>query len=159
MNKQTTPSKKTREIAKNKKAFHDYYIETRFEAGLALEGWEVKSLRAGRVQLKESYIILKKNEAWLFGAHFSPLTETCTHYSADPLRTRKLLLNRREINKLFAAKDRQGLAIVPIDLHWKNNKVKVEIAIAKGKKQHDKRQASKDKDWNRQQHRLNKRSI
>ena len=158
MNKQSSKTKKSREIARNKKAYHDYFIETRLEAGLALQGWEVKSLRAGRVQLKESYVILKNNEAWLFGAHFSPLPETCQYVEPDPLRTRKLLLKRREISQLQNAKERQGLTIVALDLHWSHNKAKAQIAIAKGKKQHDKRQVSKEKDWQRQQQRIIKHS-
>jgi SsrA-binding protein len=144
-------------IASNKKAWHDYTIETQFEAGLVLEGWEVKSIRAGHVQLKESYVLLKNGEAWLFGAHFTPLKTASTHIDPDPVRTRKLLLNRKEINKLVVAKDREGYTIVPLDLHWFKNRVKLKIAIAKGKKQHDKRAASKEKDWNREKLRILKR--
>ncbi|OGT43220.1 MAG: SsrA-binding protein [Gammaproteobacteria bacterium RIFCSPHIGHO2_12_FULL_40_19] len=144
-------------IASNKKAWHDYHIEARFEAGLVLEGWEVKSIRAGHVQLKESYIILKKEEAWLIGAHFTPLKTASTHVDPDPTRSRKLLLNRREINKLFVAKDREGYTIVPIDLHWFKNRVKINIAIAKGKKEHDKRASIKERDWNREKMRVLKR--
>lgn len=144
-------------IASNKKAWHDYTIETQFEAGLVLEGWEIKSIRAGHVQLKESYILLKSNEAWLFGAHITPLKTASTHIDPDPLRTRKLLLNRKEINKLFVAKDREGYTIVPLDLHWFHNRVKINIAIAKGKKQHDKRAATKDREWNREKQRILKR--
>lgn len=148
----------TRLIASNKKAFHDYTIETQFEAGLVLDGWEVKSIREGRVQLKESYITLKKGEAWLIGAHISPLQSASTHVDPDPVRSRKLLLNRREINKLFVAKDRQGYTIVPLDLHWSDkNRVKIQIATAKGKKQHDVRAASKERDWQREKDRLLKR--
>ncbi len=133
-------------IASNRKAWHDYHIETQFEAGLMLEGWEVKSIRAGHVQLKESYVVLKKNEAWLIGAHITPLKTASTHITPDPVRTRKLLLNYREINKLLVAKDRQGYTIVPLELHWSaKNRVKMQIAIAKGKKQHDKRAALKKK--------------
>ena len=122
-----------------------------------LEGWEVKSIRAGRVQLKESYVLLKDGEAWLFGAHMSPLLSASTHIDPEPTRSRKLLLNRREINKLQKAKDRQGYSIVPLNLHWSRNHVKITIAIAKGKKLHDKRQSSKEKDWQRQQERGFKR--
>ncbi len=153
MNKQTSKKIASRDIARNKKAYHDYYIETTFEAGLVLEGWEVKSIRAGRTQLKESYVLLKDNEAWLLGAHISSLLSASTHIQPDPTRTRKLLLNRREIHKLQKAKDRQGYAIVPLNLHWSRQHIKATIAIAKGKKLHDKRQSSKEKDWQRQQER------
>lgn len=144
-------------IASNKKAWHDYHLETQFEAGLVLEGWEVKSIRAGHVQLKESYIMLKRGEAWLIGAHFTPLKTASTHIEPDPTRSRKLLLNRREINKLFVAKDREGYTIVPLDLHWFKNRVKINIAIAKGKKEHDKRASIKERDWNREKMRVLKR--
>lgn len=156
MNKQK--SKQTeRLIATNKKAFHDYFIETRYEAGLVLEGWEVKSIRAGRVQLRDSYVVIKHGEAWLLGAHISPLPTASTHISPDPQRTRKLLLHEREIHKLMAAKDRQGYTIVVLDLHWRKNRVKAEIAMAKGKKQHDKRETLKRKEWEREKHRVLKR--
>ena len=151
--KDKTPS---RTIATNKKAFHDYFVEQRFEAGLALKGWEVKSLRAGRAQLKESYVILKHGEAWLVGAHISPLKTASTHVETDPTRSRKLLLHHRELNKLMSAKDREGYTIVALDLHWTNNHVKLEIATAKGKKQHDKRETQKRKDWDREKHRIMK---
>lgn len=154
MNK--TPSE-NKLIASNKKARHDYHLETQFEAGLVLEGWEIKSIRAGHVQLKESYILLKSNEAWLFGAHITPLKTASTHITPDPLRTRKLLLNRREINKLFIAREREGYTIVPLDLHWFKNRVKVNIAIAKGKKEYDKRASIKERDWNREKQRLLRR--
>lgn len=145
-------------IAQNKKARHDYSLEIQFEAGLALEGWEVKSIRDGRVQLKESYILLKRGEAWLIGAHISPLKSASTHIDPDPVRTRKLLLNRRELNKLVIAKEREGYTIVPLDMHWSGkNLVKINIAIAKGKKQHDKRATLKERDWNREKARLLKR--
>jgi len=157
MNKQTKDKSVERLIASNKKAFHDYFIEQRFEAGLVLEGWEVKSLRAGRVQLKESYVVLKNGEAWLIGAHMSPLPTTSTHITADPVRTRKLLLHQRELAKLVVAKDRQGYTIVPLNLHWTHNRAKLEIAIAKGKKEHDKRESSKQKDWERERNRFLKR--
>ena len=153
MNNQTQKSIPSRDIARNKKAFHDYFIETKFEAGLVLEGWEVKSIRAGRTQLKESYVLLKDGEAWLLGAHISPLISASSHIDPDPIRTRKLLLNRREISKLQKAKDRQGYAIVPLDLHWSRDYIKATIAIAKGKKLHDKRHSAKEKDWQRQQER------
>ena len=145
-------------ISTNRKAWHDYALETEFEAGLVLEGWEIKSIREGHVQLKESYILLKKNEAWLFGAHITPLKTASTHITPDPIRTRKLLLNRKEINKLFVAKDREGFTIVPLNLHWSHNRVKIQIAIAKGKKLHDKRAAIKERDWNREKQRVLRRA-
>lgn len=141
-------------IAANKKARHDYFLETQFEAGLVLEGWEVKSIRAGSVQLKESYILLKRGEAWLMGAHITPLKTASTHITPDPVRLRKLLLNHREINKLFSAREREGYTIVPVDLHWHHNRVKIQIAIAKGKKQYDKRATIKERDWGREKQRL-----
>ncbi len=152
MNKQSKPVERL--IASNKKAFHDYFIEDRFEAGLVLQGWEVKSLRAGRIQLKESYVILKKGEAWLIGVHISPLLTASTHINPDPVRTRKLLLNERELSKLHRAKEREGYTIVALDLHWHHNYVKAEIALAKGKKDHDKRAATKDREWDREKQRL-----
>lgn len=152
-------SKKTDDklIASNKKARHDYHIEIQFEAGLVLEGWEIKSIRAGHVQLKESYILLKRGEAWLIGAHFTPLKTASTHIDPDPTRSRKLLLNRREINKLCIAREREGYTIVPLDLHWFKNYVKINIAVAKGKKEHDKRASTKEREWNREKQRLIKR--
>lgn len=152
-------TKKTEDklIASNKKARHDYHIETQYEAGLVLEGWEIKSIRAGHVQLKESYILLKRGEAWLIGAHFTPLKTASTHIDPDPTRSRKLLLNRREINKLFISKEREGYTIVPLDLHWFKNYVKINIAVAKGKKEHDKRASTKEREWNREKQRLIKR--
>ncbi len=149
MAKQTKkPSPKI--IADNRKARHDYSFEEKFEAGLALEGWEVKSIRAGRVQLKESYVKLKDGEAWLIGCHISALDSASTHKKTDPIRTKKLLMHRKEINKLQKAIDRQGYTIVPVNMHWHKARVKLEIAIAKGKQKHDKRQSLKDKDWQRQ---------
>ena len=152
MNKQSKAVERL--IASNKKAFHDYLIEDKYEAGLVLQGWEVKSLRAGRIQLKESYVILKHGEAWLIGAHISPLITASTHVNPDPVRTRKLLLHERELSKLHRAKEREGYTIVALDLHWYHNRVKVEIALAKGKKTHDKRAASKERDWQREKQRL-----
>ena len=141
-------------IVQNRKAFHDYFIEQRFEAGLALEGWEVKAIRAGRAQLKEAYVIVKDGEIWLIGCHVSPLPAASTHVTPDPTRTRKLLLHREEINRLIGSVERAGYALVPIDLHYGKGRVKLEIGLAKGKKQHDKRQATKDREWNREQQRL-----
>ncbi len=138
----------------NKKARHDYFIEERYEAGLALQGWEVKSLRAGKVQIVESYIMLKNDEAFLFGALITPLPTVSTHVNADPTRTRKLLMHREEINKLIGAVERKGYALVPTAMYWKNGKVKLEIGVAKGKKEHDKRQSIKARDWERQKARI-----
>lgn len=143
-------------IAENRKARHDYFIENRYEAGIALEGWEVKSLRAGRAQLKEAYVYLRNGEAFLFGAHFSPLTSASTHVHADPTRTRKLLLHRHQLDQLVGAVERRGYTIVPLDMHWKGGRAKLEIGLAKGKKQHDKRATDKDRDWQRDKARLMK---
>ena len=136
-------------IALNKKARHDYFIEQSLEAGISLEGWEVKSLRDSRVQIKESYVILKNNELFLFGAHISPLSCASTHVDPDPTRTRKLLLHRLEINRLRDKINQKGATVVPLKLYWVRGKVKLEIGVAKGKKAHDKRQDIKDKDWKR----------
>lgn len=141
-------------IAQNKKAFHDYFIEERFEAGLALEGWEVKAIRAGRVQLKEAYVMVKGAEVFLIGAHISPLASASTHIHADPTRSRKLLLHAEEIRKLIGKVERAGYTLVPLDLHYTRGRIKIEIGLAKGKKQHDKRDAEKDKDWKREQQRI-----
>ena len=141
-------------IVQNKKAFHDYFIEERFEAGIALEGWEVKAIREGRAQLKEAYVIVSGGELFLLGSHISPLPTASTHVEADPTRTRKLLLKAGEIDKLIGAVERAGYTIVPIDMHYTRGRVKLEIGLAKGKKQHDKRQAERDKDWQREQQRL-----
>ena len=141
-------------IVQNKKAFHDYFIEERFEAGLVLEGWEVKSLRAGSAQLAEGYVTLKNGEAFLIGAHFTPLKTTASHIKTDPTRSRKLLLHRREIDRLVGAVDRKGYALVPLDLHWEKGRAKLSVGLARGKKQHDKRAATKDRDWQRQKARI-----
>jgi len=141
-------------IAENKKAFHDYFIEERYEAGLVLEGWEVKSIRAGRVQLKEAYVIIKNGEMWLIGCHMSPLTTASTHIHADPVRTRKLLLHAREIAKLIGKVERAGYALVPLNLHFAKGRVKLEIGLAKGKKQYDKRESEKERDWVREKARI-----
>src|SRR5262245_26112434 len=141
-------------IAVNRKAHHEYFIEDRFEAGLVLEGWEVKSLRAGRVQLDQGYILLKHAEAWLFGALITPLQTASTHIHPDPQRSRKLLLHQRELNKLIGSVERRGYTVVPLSLYWKNNRVKIEIGLAKGKKLHDKRATEKERDWQRQKQRL-----
>ena len=141
-------------IVRNKKAFHDYFIEERFEAGVALEGWEVKAIRAGRVQIKEAYVIPSHGELYLIGAHISPLPAASTHLTPDPVRTRKLLLHAGEISRLTGSVERAGYALLPLDMHYKNGRVKVEIGLAKGKKQYDKRQTEKEKDWRREQQRL-----
>ncbi len=143
-------------IALNKKAGHDYFIEERFEAGLALQGWEVKSLRGGRVQLSESYVLIKDAEAWLLGAHVTPLPTASTHVSPDPSRTRKLLLHRGQLDKLIGAVERRGYALVPTALYWKNGRAKLEIGLARGKNQYDKRSAEKQRDWQRDKQRLMK---
>ncbi len=141
-------------IAQNKKSRHDYALEDHFEAGLVLLGWEVKSIRAGRIQLRESYIILKEGAAWLLGAHISPLPSACTYMNADPLRTRKLLLHRRELSKLFGAVQRKGYTIVPTAMYWKRGRAKLDIALAKGKHSYDKRAAERSKDWSREKQRM-----
>ena len=141
-------------IIQNKKAFHDYFIEERFEAGIALEGWEVKAIREGRAQLKEAYVIVSNGEIFLLGSHISPLPTASKHIEPDPVRTRKLLLKAGEIDKLVGAVERAGYTMVPIDMHYTRGRVKLEIGLAKGKKQHDKREAEKDRDWKREQQRL-----
>ena len=144
-------------IALNKKAKHDFFIEDKYEAGVALLGWEVKSLRASRVQLQDSYVFIKNGEAFVSGMLITPLPTTCTHTVPDQKRIRKLLLNRREINKLIGAVERQGYTLVATALYWKHNRVKLEVALAKGKAQHDKRATSKDRDWKREKQRILKR--
>jgi SsrA-binding protein len=143
-------------IIQNKKAFHDYFIEQRFEAGIALEGWEVKAIRAGRAQLKEAYVMVRNTEIFLIGCHISPLPTASTHINPDPTRTRKLLLHAEEINKLIGSVERAGYTLVPLDLHYTRGKVKIEIGLAKGKKQHDKREAEKQREWERDKQRLMK---
>jgi SsrA-binding protein len=141
-------------IALNKKAGHDYHIEQRFESGLALEGWEVKGMRAGRVQLKESYVKILQGEAFLIGAHISPLPSASTHVHPDPVRSRKLLLHRAELNRLIGQTERAGYTLVPTALYWKRGRAKLEIGLAKGKKLHDKRATEKDRDWAREKERI-----
>jgi len=143
-------------IAQNKKARFDYFIEETIEAGLALQGWEVKSLRAGKGQITETYVLLRDGEAWLLGAHITPLTTASTHITADPARTRKLLLNRKELDRLTGMVERRGFALVALELYWKNGRVKIAIGLAKGKKQHDKRATEKDRDWERDRARIMK---
>ena len=141
-------------IAENRKAFHDYFIEDRFEAGVMLEGWEVKAIRAGRAQIKEAYVVIKDGELFLIGAHISPLAQASTHVHPDPVRTRKLLLHEREISKLIGKVVRAGYALVPLDLHFAKGRIKLEIGLAKGKKEYDKRDSEKKKDWEREKGRL-----
>ena len=149
-------SKKTapNTIARNKKARFDFFIEDDFEAGLVLEGWEVKSMRAGRVQLKESYVTINNGELFLVGAHISPLTSASTHVVANPVRARKLLLKKYEINRLIGKVERAGYTIAPLDLYWTRGRAKLKIGLAKGKKQHDKRASIKERDWKREQQRI-----
>ena len=141
-------------IALNKRAKFDYFIEDRFEAGMVLAGWEVKSLRGGKGQLTDSYVIFKNGEAWLLGAHIQPLPTVSTHFVSDPVRTRKLLLNRRELTRLQEAVEQKSYTVVATALYWKKHMVKCEVALAKGKKQHDKRDTEKDRDWDRQKQRI-----
>jgi len=141
-------------IADNKKAFHDYFIEEKFEAGLVLEGWEVKAIRAGRVQLKEAYVVVKNGAVYLIGCHISPLLTASTHIHPDPTRSRKLLLHASEINKLIGKTERAGFTLVPLDMHFLKGRIKLEIGLAKGKKQHDKRTAEKEREWQREKQRL-----
>ena len=155
----TGPSAGKSTIARNKKARFDFAIEERLEAGLALEGWEVKSLRAGSAQIRESYVILREGEAWLFGCHISPLASASTHVRADPTRTRKLLLHRREIDHLAGAVERKGFTLVPLALYWKGGRVKLDVGLARGKKKYEKRDDERDREWRRQKERLLKKSI
>jgi len=153
------PDKKEepRLIAENRKARYEYFIEERFEAGLVLEGWEVKAMRAGKAQIAESYVYLKEGQAYLFGANITPLKTTSTHVTAEPTRTRKLLLNKAELSRLLGSVERKGYTLVPLDLHWKTGRAKLEIGLAKGKKQHDKRATEKDRDWTRDKARILRR--
>jgi SsrA-binding protein len=145
-------------IAQNKRARHDYLLEQKFEAGIALQGWEVKAIRDGRVQLTDSFVTLHRGEAFLAGANITPMLATSTHVIPEPQRLRKLLLHARELAQIFVATQQRGYTCIPLAMYWKNNKVKVEIALGKGKKQHDKRAATKDKDWQRDKERLMKSS-
>jgi SsrA-binding protein len=141
-------------IAENRRARHDYFIEERYEAGMVLMGWEVKSLRAGKGQLTDAYVFIRNGEIFMQGAHLSPLNSASTHVITDPIRTRKLLLNRAEIDKLVGAVEREGYTLVPLELYWKQGRAKVRIGLAKGKKQHDKRASEKDRDWQRDKARV-----
>jgi SsrA-binding protein len=141
-------------IAQNRKAFHDYFVEQKYEAGLALEGWEVKSIREGRIQLKEAYVIIQNSELFLIGCHISPLPTASKHVPPDPVRTRKLLMHIEEINRLIGLVDRAGYTLLPLNMHFTRGRIKLEIGLAKGKKQHDKRQADKEREWEREKQRV-----
>lgn len=158
MSKQKKSSATDSKIARNKRARHDYFIEDTYEAGLQLEGWEVKSLRAGRAQITESYVHVRDGEGWLIGAHISPLNTASSHVSPNPTRTRKLLLHRHELDRLIGAVERKGYTLVPLNLHWSRGRAKLDIGLAKGKKQADKRATIKDRDWQRQKARILKHS-
>ena len=157
----STTKKKTthsNSVAENRKARHEYHIEANYEAGVAFEGWEIKSIRAGRIQLADSYVIVKHGEVWLIGTHITPLPTASTHISPDPLRTRKLLLHRGEINKLIGAVERKGYTLIPLSLYWKKNHLKLNFGLAKGKKAHDKREDAKTKSWSKEKQKLLKTS-
>ena len=145
---------KSNTIAQNKKARFDYFIEERFEAGLALQGWEVKSLRAGKAQLVDSFVMVRNGEAWLHGSHLTPLSSASTHVTPEPARIRKLLMNRREIDRLTGLVERKGYTLVALELYWNKGRAKLALGLAKGKKQHDKRATEKDRDWDRDRARL-----
>ncbi|RUR13823.1 SsrA-binding protein SmpB [Legionella sp. km772] len=152
----TAPKTSDSTIVFNRKAGFEYFIENQYEAGLVLEGWEVKSLRAGKINIADAHIIVKNGEAFLLGAQINPLQTASTHITSDPLRTRKLLLNRKELNYLIGGVERQGYTIVPLSLYWKKNNIKIKIALAKGKKEHDKRDTIKDREWHRTRARIMK---
>lgn len=151
-------NQKSATIVVNKKARFDFFVEDEYEAGLVLEGWEIKSLRAGKVNLSDAHVILKNSEAWLLGAQIQPLPTASTHIPPDSTRTRKLLLNRRELDQLIGSVERQGYTLIPLSLYWKHNKIKMKVALAKGKKTHDKRETIKDRDWQRDRSRLMKKN-
>ena len=146
-------------IITNKKAFHDYFVEEKFEAGMVLEGWEVKAIRAGRANIKESYVVIRNGEIFIFGMHITPLPEASTHINPDPVRTRKLLMHANQISKLIGKVERAGYTMMPLDLHFQKGRVKAEIGLAKGKKLHDKREAEKSRDWDREKARLMRVSV
>ncbi|MGH8765235.1 MAG: SsrA-binding protein SmpB [Burkholderiales bacterium] len=141
-------------IAENRKAFHDYFVEERYEAGLVLEGWEVKAIRAGRAQIGDAYVVVKENALWLLGAHISPLLSASTHVSPDPMRTRKLLLRAEEVSRLIGKVEQRGFTLIPLDLHFSKGRIKLQIALAKGKLKHDKRASEREKEWQREKTRL-----
>lgn len=155
----TTKKQPDSTIALNRKAGFDYFIEDQYEAGLVLEGWEVKSLRAGKINLSDSHVIIKYGEAYLLGAQIQPLPTASTHFIPDPVRTRKLLMNKKELNHLIGSVERQGYTIVPLSLYWKKNRIKIKIALAKGKKEHDKRDTIKDREWQRDRSRIMKKNT
>ena len=141
-------------IVQNRKAFHDYFIEERYEAGLALEGWEVKAIRAGRAQLADAYVVIKGAELWLIGGHITPLATVSTHYTPDPVRTRKLLLRADEIRRLIGKVQQRGYALVPLDLHYSKGRIKLDVGLARGKLKHDKRATEREKQWQRDKQKL-----
>lgn len=141
-------------IVQNKKAFHDYFVEERYEAGMVLEGWEVKAIRAGRVQINDAYVIVKEGALWMIGAHVSPLLTASTHVKPDPLRTRKLLLHDAEVKRLIGQISQRGYALIPLDLHYTRGRIKAAIGLARGKQQHDKRATEKEREWQREKQRL-----
>jgi SsrA-binding protein len=141
-------------IVENRKAFHDYFVEERYEAGLVLEGWEVKAIRAGRAQISDAYVVVDKGALWLIGGHISPLLSASTHVQADPVRTRKLLLNAEEIRRLIGKVEQRGYTLIPLDLHYSKGRIKLQIALAKGKLKHDKRASEREKEWQREKTRL-----
>ena len=157
MAKKPDKNKATGTIALNKRARHEYHLEQRYEAGIALQGWELKAIRAGRANITEAYAVIRHGELFLFGAQITPLIQASSHVIADDRRTRKLLLHKREIDGLIGKVERDGYTIVPLSLYWKGNKVKAEIALAKGKQDHDKRDAAKDRDWQRDKQRVMRR--
>lgn len=146
-------------LVTNKKAFHDYFIEEKFEAGIVLEGWEVKAIRAGRANIKESYVVIRDGEVFVFGMHITPLLSASSHVRPDPIRTRKLLLHAKQISKLIGLVERAGYTLMPLDLHFQNGRLKLEIGLAKGKKQHDKRESEKERDWDREKARLMRTKV
>jgi len=141
-------------IAQNRKAFHNYFVEERYEAGLSLEGWEVKAIRAGRVQLGDAYVLVRKGELWLVGAHIAPLPTVSTHFVPDPVRSRKLLMRSEEIQRLIGKVEQRGYTLVPLDMHYKKGRIKLELALGRGKLKHDKRAAERDREWERDKQRL-----
>lgn len=155
----TTTKQKSATIVVNKKARFDYFVEDEYEAGLVLEGWEIKSLRAGKINLSDAHVIVKHGEAWLLGAQINPLPTASTHTHPDPIRTRKLLLNRRELDQMIGRVERQGYTLIPLNLYWNRNKIKMKVALAKGKKAHDKRDTIKDRDWQRDRSRIMKKNT
>ena len=157
MAKKPDKNKATGTIALNKRARHEYHLEQRYEAGIALQGWELKAIRAGRANITEAYAVIRHGELFLFGAQITPLNTTSTHVTADPKRTRKLLLNKSELARLIGSVERKGYTLVPLDLHWKDGRAKLEVGLAKGKKQHDKRATEKDRDWQRDKARVMRR--